>query len=49
MSLLRNTLGTAVAGTAQAWNLTVLHVDADFETIATVTELRTQRADLGRH
>ena len=34
-----------VAGTAQAWNLTVLHVDADFETIATVTELRTQRAD----
>jgi predicted nucleic acid-binding protein len=38
-----------VAGTAQAWNLTVLHVDADFETIATVTELRTQRADLGRH
>jgi predicted nucleic acid-binding protein len=34
-----------VAGTAQAWDLTVLHVDADFETIATVTELRTQRAD----
>jgi predicted nucleic acid-binding protein len=34
-----------VAGTAQAWNLTVLHVDADFETIATVTDLHTQRAD----
>jgi hypothetical protein len=34
-----------VAGTAQAWDLTVLHVDTDFETIATVTDLRTQRAD----
>jgi predicted nucleic acid-binding protein len=34
-----------VAATAQAWNLTVLHVDADFETIAGVTTLRTQRAD----
>ena len=34
-----------VAGSAQAWNLTVLHVDADFETIASVTDLRTQRAD----
>jgi predicted nucleic acid-binding protein len=34
-----------VAGTAQAWDLTVLHVDADFDTIATVTDLRTQRAD----
>jgi hypothetical protein len=34
-----------VAGTAQAWNLTVLHVDADFDTIAAITDLRTQRAD----
>lgn len=34
-----------VAATAQAWNLTVLHVDSDFDTIATVTDLRTQRAD----
>ena len=34
-----------VAATAQAWALTVLHVDADFETIAGVTDLRTQRAD----
>lgn len=34
-----------VAATAQAWDLTVLHVDADFETISSVTGLRTQRAD----
>ncbi|MGH3647903.1 MAG: PIN domain-containing protein [Micromonosporaceae bacterium] len=34
-----------VAATAQAWGLTVLHVDADFETIARVTDLSTQRAD----
>lgn len=34
-----------VAATAQAWDLTVLHVDADFDTVAGVTELRTQRAD----
>jgi predicted nucleic acid-binding protein len=34
-----------VAATAQAWDLTVLHVDADFETVASVTNLRTQRAD----
>ncbi|MGH3680409.1 MAG: PIN domain nuclease [Natronosporangium sp.] len=34
-----------VAVTAQAWGLTVLHVDNDFETIARVTGLATQRAD----
>ena len=34
-----------VAATADAWDLTVLHVDADFDTIASVTGLRTQRAD----
>jgi predicted nucleic acid-binding protein len=34
-----------IAATAQAWGLTVLHVDADFETIATVTNLHTRRAD----
>jgi hypothetical protein len=34
-----------VAATAQAWRLTVLHVDNDFETISRVTGLRTQRAD----
>jgi predicted nucleic acid-binding protein len=34
-----------VAATAQAWDLTVLHMDADFETIGAVTALRTQRAD----
>jgi predicted nucleic acid-binding protein len=37
-----------VAATATAWDLTVLHVDADFETIATVTGLRTRRADQPR-
>jgi predicted nucleic acid-binding protein len=34
-----------VAATAEAWGLTVLHVDADFETIARVTALRALRAD----
>jgi predicted nucleic acid-binding protein len=34
-----------VAATADAWGLTVLHVDADFETIARVTSIRTVRAD----
>jgi hypothetical protein len=34
-----------VAATAHAWNLTVLHVDTDFDAIATVVDLRTQRAD----
>jgi predicted nucleic acid-binding protein len=34
-----------VAATAQAWDLTVLHVDADFETLAGVASIRTQRAD----
>lgn len=34
-----------VAATADAWGLTVLHVDADFETIARVTTVRTVRAD----
>ena len=34
-----------VAATADAWGLTVLHVDADFETIARVTTIRTVRAD----
>jgi predicted nucleic acid-binding protein len=34
-----------VAATADAWGLTVLHVDADFDTIARVTTLRVQRAD----
>lgn len=34
-----------VAATAEAWGLTVLHVDADFDTIARVTSVRTVRAD----
>jgi predicted nucleic acid-binding protein len=34
-----------VAATAQAWDLTVLHVDTDFETIASVTGITVQRAD----
>jgi predicted nucleic acid-binding protein len=34
-----------VAATAEAWDLTVLHVDADFDAIARVTSLRTVRAD----
>jgi len=37
-----------VAATAQAWDLTVLHVDADFDTIAGVTGIRVQRADRPR-
>lgn len=35
-----------VAATAHAWGLTVLHVDTDFETIARVIDLSTQRADV---
>jgi predicted nucleic acid-binding protein len=34
-----------IAATAEAWGLTVLHVDADFDTIARVTGLSAQRAD----
>jgi predicted nucleic acid-binding protein len=34
-----------VAATADAWDLTVLHVDADFDTIANVAGIRVQRAD----
>ena len=34
-----------VAATAHAWGLTVLHVDADFDTIARVVPLRTRWAD----
>jgi predicted nucleic acid-binding protein len=34
-----------VAATAQAWGLTVLHLDADFDTIASVTGIQVQRAD----
>jgi predicted nucleic acid-binding protein len=34
-----------VAATADAWGLTVLHIDADFETIARVSGIPTQRAD----
>lgn len=34
-----------VAATAEAWGLTILHVDTDFETIARVAPIRTQRAD----
>jgi predicted nucleic acid-binding protein len=34
-----------VAATAEAWALTVLHVDVDFETIARVAPVRVQRAD----
>jgi predicted nucleic acid-binding protein len=34
-----------VAATAEAWALTVLHVDMDFETIARVAPVRVQRAD----
>jgi predicted nucleic acid-binding protein len=36
-----------VAATAAAWDLTVLHVDADFDTIAGVTGVRVERADKG--
>jgi predicted nucleic acid-binding protein len=34
-----------VAATAEAWGLTVLHVDADFETIARVSPVKVRRAD----
>jgi len=34
-----------VAATAEAWDLTVLHVDRDFDTIAGVTNVKTQRVD----
>ena len=34
-----------VAATADAWGLTVLHVDADFDAIARVAGIRTRRAD----
>ena len=36
-----------VAATADAWGLTVLHVDADFDTISRVTGVRVRRADRG--
>jgi predicted nucleic acid-binding protein len=34
-----------VAATAEAWGLTILHVDADFDTIAKVVDIHTVRAD----
>jgi predicted nucleic acid-binding protein len=34
-----------VAATAEAWDLTVLHVDRDFDTIAGVTNVKSQRVD----
>ena len=34
-----------VAATAEAWDLTVLHVDRDFDTIAGVTKVKTRRVD----
>ncbi|MEV4059318.1 hypothetical protein [Nonomuraea dietziae] len=43
-----------IAATAEAWELTVLHYDRDFETIAEVTQQPTEwvvppgEADLGR-
>jgi predicted nucleic acid-binding protein len=37
-----------VAATADAWGLTVLHVDADFDAIARVSAVRVQRADRSR-
>jgi predicted nucleic acid-binding protein len=37
-----------VAATAEAWGLTVLHVDADFETIARVVPIQEQWADRSR-
>jgi predicted nucleic acid-binding protein len=37
-----------VAATADAWGLTVLHVDADFETIARVVPIQEQWADRSR-
>jgi predicted nucleic acid-binding protein len=38
-------LDLLVAATADAWDLTVLHVEADFDTIAHVAGIRVQRAD----
>jgi predicted nucleic acid-binding protein len=34
-----------VAATAETWGLTILHVDADFESIARVAPVQVQRAD----
>jgi predicted nucleic acid-binding protein len=34
-----------VAATAEAWGLTVLHVDSDFDTIARVVPIQVRRAD----
>jgi hypothetical protein len=34
-----------VAATAEAWGLTILHVDADFDTIARVADVHAIRAD----
>jgi predicted nucleic acid-binding protein len=34
-----------VAATAEAWGLTILHVDADFDTIARVADVAAIRAD----
>jgi predicted nucleic acid-binding protein len=34
-----------VAATAEAWGLTILHVDADFDTIARVVDVHAVRAD----
>jgi predicted nucleic acid-binding protein len=34
-----------VAATADAWGLTILHIDADFDAIARVASVRVQRAD----
>ena len=34
-----------VAATAEAWGLTILHVDADFDTIARVVDVHAIRAD----
>lgn len=38
-------LDLLIAATAQAYGLTVLHVDPDFETVSRITGLRQQRAD----
>jgi len=34
-----------VAATAEAWGLTILHVDADFDTIARVADVAAIRAN----
>ena len=34
-----------VAATAEAWGLTILHVDAELDTIARVVDVHTIRAD----